>query len=169
MQLGFVVPDLEAAANHWIRLGVGPFFMLEHIQFAECRYRGSPVRVDMSVAVAQWGEVQVELITQHDRTPSIYTEAAVGPHGGLQHLGVMTDSVAHELDRYAALGIEPVQSGSTANGIRFAYVATDRVPGGHPGGMIELIEHGPAIDGFFAMVKNAAVGWDGSKPLRRMT
>jgi len=62
-----------------------------------------------------------------------------------------------------------VQWGSTGNGIHFAYVASDRVPGGHPGGMIELIEHGPAIDGFFAIVKKAALGWDGSKPLRRMT
>ena len=52
MQLGFVVPDLEAAARHWTRLGVGPFFLLEHIQFAECRYKGTPTRFDMSVASA---------------------------------------------------------------------------------------------------------------------
>jgi hypothetical protein len=34
--------------------------------------------------------------------------------------------------------------------------------------MIELIEHGPAIDGFFAMVREAAQGWDGAKPVRRL-
>jgi len=169
MQLGFVVPDLEAAANHWVKLGVGPFFLLEHISFGECFYKGNPTHIDMSVAVGQWGEVQVELITQHNATSSIYTEVAVGPQGALQHLGVMTHSVKAELARYAALGIEPVQWGSTGNGIHFAYVASDRVTGGHPGGMIELIEHGPAIDGFFAIVKKAALGWDGSKPLRRMT
>lgn len=168
MQLGFVVPDLERAIGHWAGLGVGPFFLLEHISFAECLYQGAPTRFDMSVGVAQWGEVQVELIQQHDRVPSIYTEFDGSRAGGLQHLGVMTDSVPAHLERLAARGIVPVQSGATANGIRFAYVATDRVPGAHPGGMIELIEHGPAIDGFFAMVKKAAVGWDGSEPLRRL-
>lgn len=166
MQLGFVVPDLDAAALHWGKLGVGPFFLLEHIQYAECRYRGRPVSFDMSVAVAQWGEVQVELIRQHDATPTIYTTFAGG--AGLQHLGVMTDSVAEQLERLAGQGIQPVQSGSTANGIRFAYVDTDTLPGGHPGGMIELIERGPAIDAFFAMVRAASIGWDGDRPLRRL-
>jgi methylmalonyl-CoA/ethylmalonyl-CoA epimerase len=168
MQLGFVVPDLEAAALHWARLGVGPFFLLEHIQYAECRYRGQAVSFDMSVAVAQWGEVQVELIRQHDPTPTIYTDFADTSGAGLQHVGVMTDSVAAQLERLSARGISPVQSGSTANGIRFAYVDTDALAGGHPGGMIELIERGPAIDGFFAMVRAAAVGWDGERPLRRL-
>jgi methylmalonyl-CoA/ethylmalonyl-CoA epimerase len=168
MQLGFVVPDLEQAASHWARLGVGPFFLLEHIDFAEVRYKGEPTRFDMSVAVGQWGPVQVELIRQYDAVPSIYTDFDGSRAGGLQHLGVMTDSVADHLARLAAEGIEPVQSGSTANGIRFAYVNTDGLPGAHPGGMIELIEHGPAIDGFFDMVREAAVGWDGHKPLRRL-
>lgn len=168
MQLGFVVPDLEAAVAHWARLGVGPFFLLEHIQFAECVYKGAPARFDMSVAVAQWGPVQVELIRQHDAVPSIYTDFDGSRAGGLQHVGVMTDSVADHLERLAAHGVTPVQSGSTANGIRFAYVDTDRLPGAHPGGMIELIEHGPAIDGFFAMVRRAAEGWDGRDPLRRL-
>ena len=63
-----------------------------------------------------------------------------------------------------AARIEAVQRGSTANGIRFAYISTDQ----HPGGMIELIEHGPAIDGFFAMVREAAQGWDGTRPVRRL-
>lgn len=168
MQLGFVVPDLEHAAAHWARLGVGPFFLLEHIQLAECSFRGKPVSFDMSVAVGQWGPVQVELIHQGDSVPTIYTQFDGSRAGGLQHLGVMTDSVAAHLERLAAHGIAPVQAGCTANGIRFAYVDTDGLPGAHPGGMIELIEHGPAIDGFFAMVRAAAENWDGSRPLRRL-
>jgi hypothetical protein len=167
MQLGFVVPDLPAAIRHWVSLGVGPFFLLEHIDFAECRYRGRPANFDLSVAVGQWGAVQVELIRQHDAVPSIYTEFDGSRAGGLQHVGVMTDSVAADLERLGRLGIEAVQSGSTANGIRFAYVNTDTRPGGHPGGMVELIERGPVIDGFFKLVRESAVGWDGSDPVRR--
>lgn len=167
MQLGFVVPDLTAAIRHWVSLGVGPFFLLEHIAFDECRYQGRPAKFDLSVAVGQWGAVQVELIRQHDAVPSIYTEFDGSRAGGLQHVGVMTDSVAADLKRLGRLGIEAVQSGSTANGIRFAYVNTDALPGGHPGGMIELIERGPAIDGFFRLVRESSVGWDGSDPVRR--
>lgn len=168
MQLGFVVPELAAAIRHWTSLGVGPFFLLEHIVFAECRYRGKPAKIDLSVAVGQWGAVQVELIRQHDSTPSIYTDFDGSRAGGLQHIGVMTDSVAGDLERLGRLGIEPVQSGSTANGIRFAYVNTDALPGGHPGGMVELIERGPAIEGFFRLVRESSVGWDGSEPVRRL-
>jgi methylmalonyl-CoA/ethylmalonyl-CoA epimerase len=165
MQLGFVVPDLERAALHWsATVGVGPFFLLEHVQFAETFYKGEPTVVDMSVGVAQWGHVQVELVQQFNDAPSIYSEFPGRALGGLQHLGVMTDSVGRDLERLRPLGIDPVQWGSTTNGIRFAYLATDE----HPGAMIELIEHGPAIDGFFAIVRDAARGWDGSKPLRRL-
>lgn len=167
MQLGFVVADLEAAIRHWTSLGIGPFFLLEHIEFAECRYRGQPTKIDLSVAVGQWGPVQVELIRQHDDVPSIYTTFDGSRAGGLQHVGVMTDSVADHLARLGRLGIQPVQTGSTANGIRFAYVNTDALPGAHPGGMLELIEHGQVIDGFFKLVRESSVGWDGRNPVRR--
>jgi len=168
MQLGFVVPDIEAAARHWGSLGAGPFFLLEHLSYAECSFLGEPLHMDMSVAVGQWGEVQVELIQQHDDVPSIYTSFDGSRSGGLQHVGVMTDSVSEHLARLEPHGIRPVQQGSTANGIRFAYVNTDRLPGAHPGGMIELIERGSAIEGFFALVKRASVGWDGLGPVRRL-
>jgi methylmalonyl-CoA/ethylmalonyl-CoA epimerase len=165
MQLGFVVPDLERAMEHWSgTIGVGPFFVLSHIQFAETFYKGKPTSFDMSVGVAQWGEVQVELIQQFDDVPSIYSEFPGRALGGLQHLGVMTRSVADDIERLRTRGIEPTQWGSTANGIRFAYVSTDQ----HPGAMIELIEHGPAIDGFFGMVREAARDWDGRQPVRRL-
>ena len=35
--------------------------------------------------------------------------------------------------------------------------------------MIELIETGPAVQAFFAMVRKAAENWDGTRPLRRLT
>jgi hypothetical protein len=165
MQLGFVVPDLEHGMRHWLdKVGIGPFFVLEHVKFAQVVYKGKPSGIDMSVAIAQWGEVQVELIQQFNDAPSIYSEFTGREKGGLQHVGVMTNSVADDLVRLRKLGIEAVQQGHTGTGIRFAYLDTDD----HPGAMIELIEAGPAITGFFQMVKDAAHGWDGSEPIRRM-
>ena len=110
------------------------------------------------------GEMQIELIVQHDDTPTIYSEFRTRHCTGLQHVGVMTSSVEEDLARLKLRGIEPVQWGSTATGIRFAYLNTDE----HAGGMLELIERGPAIEAFFGMVRQASVGWDGSKPLRRL-
>ncbi len=165
MQLGFVVPDLEHGMRHWLdKVGIGPFFVLEHVKFAQVVYKGKPSGIDMSVAIAQWGEVQVELIQQFNDAPSIYSEFTGRDKGGLQHVGVMTNSVADDLVRLGKLGIEAVQQGHTGTGIRFAYLDTDD----HPGAMIELIEAGPAITGFFQMVKDAARDWDGSEPIRRM-
>jgi len=166
MQNGFVVSDLEAAVKHWSgKLGVGPFFLLEHIPFGTLYFRGRPVTFDMSVALAQWGEMQIELIVQHDEMPSIYSEFRTRHGTGLQHVGVMTADLDADLARLRLNSVEPVQWGSTSTGIRFAYVNTDD----HAGGMLELIERGPAIEAFFGMVRQAAVAWDGSKPLRRLT
>lgn len=165
VQNAFVVRDIDSAVNYWsTNIGVGPFYLLDHIQYGDVYFRGAPLKFDMSVAIAQWGDVQIELIQQHDMAASIYSEF-LNRHGeGLQHLGVMTTSLDEHLARLAPLGIEPVQWGATANGMRFAYLNTDR----QAGGMIELIETGPAVEAFFAKIRKAAAGWDGSRPLRRL-
>ena len=165
VQNGFVVRDLEAAVAHWSgTLGIGPFYAIEHIPFGPAYFRGAPLGIDMSVAIAQWGEIQIELIVQHDTAPSIYTEFAARHGAGLQHVGVMTDSVDRHLESLREFGIEPVQWGETAAGMRFAYIDTDL----HPGAMIELIESGPAVEAFFSKVRKGASAWDGTRPLRRL-
>jgi uncharacterized protein (AIM24 family) len=165
MQNGYVVRDLERAMHHWTQVvGVGPFFVLEHIEFAELLLRGEPTRIDLSVAVAYWGDVQVELIYQEGAAPSIYSEYAAAKGEGLQHVGVMTESVEAHLQELRAVGVKPVQWGATAAGIRFAYVNTDQ----HSGGMIELIERGRAIESFFNMAREAARDWNGRDPIRRI-
>ncbi len=165
VQNAFVVHDMEAAVAHWSsKIGIGPFYLLEHVAFGPVHFRGAPLTLDMSVAIAQWGPIQIELIVQHDDAASIYTEFAARCGEGLQHIGVLCESLDAELERHRAQGILPVQWGATAAGMRFAYLDTDA----HPGGMIELIENGPAVEAFFAMVKKGAANWDGSRPLRRL-
>jgi len=164
MQNAYLVRDLEGALDHWTRvMGVGPFHLFERVEFAQIWHRGRPAHdIDMSVAIAYWGDLQIELIRQNNDAPSIFSDFA--PQTGLQHLGVITESVDKDLARLAPLGIEPIQHGTTAGGLRFAYVSTDR----HPGGMIELIESNPGMQRFFAKMRNASVGWDGKDPIRRV-
>ena len=164
MQNAYVVPDLEAAIDHWARVvQVGPFYVFDHIPFAELYFRGKPATIDFSAAIAYSGELQIELILQHDDAPSIYSEFSKGGRWGLQHVAVMTESVDRDLEDLARIGVEPVQHGRTGWGARFAYVSTDF----HPGGMIELVESGPAILGAFKTIRDASIDWDGKNPIRR--
>lgn len=159
MQNAFVVDDLEATLDHWNnKMGVGPFYVFEHIQFAEAYFRGKPAGCDITAAIGYWGDVQLEFIKQHNSAPSIYQEFTDSKLRGLQHMGVMTHQLDEDLRRLKALGIEPVQSGSMPTGLRFAYVNSDF----HPGAMIELIEPVPAITGYFEVMKKAAADWDGT-------
>lgn len=165
MQFAFVVPDFERALEHWTNvMHVGPFFLMEHIAFAECEYRGKPANIDLTVAIAYWGDMQIEIIHQQDSSPSIYTEFLGRGLSGLQHVGVLTESVDEDLARLAGQGIVPVQQGRTATGIRFAYVSTDY----HPGAMVELIGATRGVRDFFEMMRVAARDWDGRDPVRKI-
>jgi methylmalonyl-CoA/ethylmalonyl-CoA epimerase len=165
VQNAFVVDDLDAALAHWtVRMGVGPFFVLERVKFGEVTFRGAPAGdIDLTVAIAYWGDLQIELIRQNCATPSIYTEFASARGTGMHHMGVLTDDLDEHLRLLAVRGIEPVQHGATAVGMRFAYVSTDF----HPGGMVELIEAGPAVRSAFDGMRAAAARWDGRDPVRR--
>ena len=163
-QAAFVVDDLDAALHHWTRvMGVGPFWVLDHIQFDEIYYRGKPTDADTTAAMGYWGDLQIELIVQHNRAPSIYTEFLDRGYRGMQHMAVMTDDLNAHLARIKPLGITSTQHGKVKDSIRFAYVSSDF----HPGGMIELVEATDAIVGAFDFMRAAARDWDGKDPVRR--
>ncbi len=62
-QNGYVVRDIESAMKHWTEvLGVGPFFYFERVPVHDFRYRGEPSPVDLSIALANSGALQIELI-----------------------------------------------------------------------------------------------------------
>jgi hypothetical protein len=162
MQNGYVVRDWRAAAEYWSReLGVGPFFVMEHIRFRHCSFRGAPAAIDMSVAIAYSGDHQIELVEQHNDAPSIYREFLDERGEGLQHVGVLVDGIEPIISA-ARWGERVIQSGETLVGQRFAYVDV----GPHPGAMIELIEVDAQARAAFAYMKKAAAGWNGERPIR---
>ena len=161
-QNGFAVHEWRPAAEHWIEvMGVGPFFIMEHIEFEWCTFRGEPVEIDMSVALAFTGGQQIELVQQHCDTPSIYTEFLANNAPGLQHMGVLVDDLQATLDE-RKLRDKIVQEGRTAGGINFAYVDTIH----HNGTMIELIEADEGVRSAFGFMRKASEDWDGSDPIR---
>jgi len=162
MQNGFVVADWREAAEHWAEtLGTGPFFVVEHIEFAECRYRGERTAIDMSVAIAYAGDLQIELVQQHNDAPSIYRDFLRDNAPGLQHVGALTDNLDRALDENR-LRERIVQDGITASGQRFAYVDTVL----HNGSMLEIIETDAAMLKSFDYMQNAARNWDGTNAIR---
>ena len=72
MQLAFVPADFDAALQHWIGLGAGPFFALDHVRLEDVTYLGKPAEIDFSMVIGYWGDLQIELIRQHNDAPSIY-------------------------------------------------------------------------------------------------
>lgn len=162
LQNGYVVRDWRVAAEHWSRvLGVGPFFVTEHIQFEHCMYRGQAAPIDVSVAIAYSGDLQIELVQQHNDTPSIYRDYLDAYGEGLQHVGALVDSVDGVLAAGGWHGAV-IQRGETKAGQRFAYVDI----GCHPGGMLELIEVDATARSAFAYMKGRAATWDGERPIR---
>lgn len=162
MQNGFVVSDWREAAEHWAQaLGTGPFFVVEHIEFAECRYRGEPSNIDMSVAIAYAGDFQIELVQQHNDAPSIYRDFLENNAPGLQHVGALTEDLDRALDANDLRG-RIVQDGTTSSGQRFAYVDTVM----HNGTMLEIVETDASMLKSFDYMKNAARNWDGKTAIR---
>ena len=101
--------------QHWLaKVGLGPFYIIENVQYAEAFHRGHADDIDMAVALAQWGEVQVELIQQRNDAPSIYTEFPGRKLGGLQHRRRHDAQPRRTISStLRAEGIEPVQWGAT--------------------------------------------------------
>lgn len=165
MQNGYVVRDLDAAMRHWVEgLGVGPFYVLPRVDFAETLFRGQKVDIQMAVASAYSGDLQIELVQQLNDAPSVYREFLDAGRQGLHHVGVASSDYAADLARAQAHGMRVAQGGSTLAGTGFAYFDNQ---GDFPGTMVELFEATPPLMKFFAKVKAASQNWDGSDPIRR--
>lgn len=157
IQIAWVVPDLEAAAWRWHRtMGIGPFLVNRHITIGNPLYRGQPQATDFSTAIAQAGPVQIELVEQHDDTPSCYRDTVPRGSEAMHHVAIMVADYAAALASYTAQGFAVASEGEFGD-VRFAYV--DSSPSiGH---MIEILEDKPGIQRFFGAVRRAAEGWDG--------
>ena len=162
MQMAWVVDDLEASMRRWIEQhGAGPFHVLRHCAVQNVRYRGRPATVDMDVAIAQSGGVQIELIQQHDDAPSCYRDMYPMGREGFHHLCYVVDDLRGALAHFAKLGQPPAIEGNFGN-VEFAYVDTRA----GIGCMTELVGRHPDIEAFFTMIADSARGWDGREPVR---
>ena len=164
-QIAFVVKDIDTAMAYWSEtLGVGPFFIKRHISFDNYVYREKAIPSPIiSIALANSGNIQIEIIAQHDDVPSIYKEFLDSGNQGLQHVSAwLTCTEFDERKRdLAERGYEMAQECSIASsGVRLAYYSTETGPGGFIYEISDLRDerHYARVLG----IKEAAVKWSGS-------
>ncbi len=160
-QNAWVVDDLESAIDHWANaLGVGPFFVTEYRNvFEDVLYRGEPGELDMKVALAQNGPIQIELIEPLN-TPSAYRDS-VQSGTGFHHMCAWSNDVSADVTNLAELGY-PAANTARVRDIEIAYVDTRPLLGC----MLEFVTLNPSTRERFAEIAGAGANWDGKKPIR---
>ncbi|MFY0634559.1 MAG: VOC family protein [Vannielia sp.] len=162
-QLGIVVDDIEAGMKHWSEvMGVGPWFYNPQVPIENYTYGGQSYVPHNSVALANSGEMQVELIQTRNDVPSMYRDYMQKGLRGLQHVAFWTTQFDDDLAMMEARGFTVKMSGTVGQNGRFVYFEQEH----HPGTCIELSEVMGPKGRMFDMIREAAVGWDGSEPVR---
>ena len=163
-QLGFIVDDIDEAAGRWAAtFGVGPFRVQPG---GPLKYVAGGVEstIDLQTAVAQAGPVQIELIRQRDRTPSIFLDhhEKFGGGAALHQVSTITADFDAKVAQYRDQGYE-IAADVYSPGFHLAFVDTLADFGFY----VELVD-GPAqfIEGPAAVAASCA-RWDGvTAPVR---
>lgn len=164
-QIGYVVRDIEAAMKQWHAAGVGPWFHAVDVKVDNFMHRGQDSNATFSVAVANSGDMQIELIQMTNEGPSVWKEFADAGGHGIQHVAYWTKDYQRVLDRALALGHRVAQQGQIGGPTgRFCYF--DSLT--NPGTVIELSDISGPKGQMFEQVRLAAVDWDGSNPFRKV-
>lgn len=167
-QIAYFCEDVRrAASDHHALTGSGPFFVADHIPLARAVHRGVDRPLDHSSAYGQWGEVMVEFVQQNNAGPSPFRDLYREGSGrwGLHHLALFVDDVDAELERYAAAGHPTALRAEMNDGFLFAFADTVATLG-H---MTELYAPVLALTDFYAVVADAAAGWNGDDLIRTIS
>jgi catechol 2,3-dioxygenase-like lactoylglutathione lyase family enzyme len=162
-QIGYVVRDIDASMDNWVEHGVGPWFYVDRVQMDYFRHRGADSDMQMSVAIANSGDVQIELIQQRNDAPSIYKEFLDAGRAGMQHIAYWTTDFQAVYDQAVADGYVIAQEGSIGGERgRFAYLDTEH----DAGTVIEISDVSGSKGQLFSYIRDVAAGWDGTDPIR---
>jgi len=144
-------------------LGGGPWYYIDRVKTDYFRHRGEDSDVSMSIALANSGDLQIELIQQRNDAPSMYRDHLRDHGEGLQHMSYWTENYQSLYDRAISAGFVVGHEGQIGGPQgRFAYFETS----GHAGTVVEISDISGGKGRFFGHVRKAAANWDGSEPVR---
>lgn len=163
-QIGYIVHDLDESVSSWLAQGVGPWFTMRDIEQKDCQYRGEIASATTSLAFANSGPMQIELIQQVDDTPSIYREFLETQGEGFHQLAYWATDFDAVMARADAAGWPVVWAGSGGT-VRFTYFELDpRIST-----IIEVTELNESTQGLADLLESAAAEWDGvTDPVRSL-
>jgi len=159
-QSAYLVRDLDAAVSWWAAIGVGPFLAMARQRMQGYVHRGETVDPELTLAFANSGELQIELIVTHDDRPSPFRDALAAGHDGAHHLAWWVADWSAWEHAATEAGWEPVTHGDGGGFANFAYYDI--------GGplLAEVMELNDATRWLTDTVRSAHRGWNGSEPLR---
>ena len=159
-QLGYVVEGLETAAWSWVeKAGVGPWTVIPHVTLDYFNYQGEPSEVEMGIAMAFTGSMQIELIQQHNKAPSMYQDFMNDFDEGIQHVCFYPEDYDSALTSLTEKGMKVGQDGAI-RGMRFAYLE------GMDGNILEIGDIPKSVRFRRQEDIASAANWDGSNPVR---
>lgn len=166
MQFCWLVPDLDAAMATWTRrAGIGPFFRFDSVSYDQPRYRGKPGgNAAIAAAIAQAGDVQIELVCVKDQIPSIWQEGPCAGKGGFHHAAIYCANYDATVKSYIEAGSPMIFDGLML-GYRVGWIDTVSTLGFYT----ELIDANPVAEKVFAQFRAAAKDWDGKDPVRQLS
>jgi hypothetical protein len=120
--------------------------------------------VQIQVAVAQAGPVQIELIQQHCRTPSIFRNWSRGGTSAFHQIATVTDDYEGKKARFEGLGYKIAAESDTGK-FRVAHVDTSADFGFYT----EVVESYPGLLTQVRAISDTCASWNGIDPVRIMT
>ena len=128
-QQAYLVNDIHAGIEHWNRLfHAGPFIVVPHHKTDRFEYRGSSQEADVTYAFGYLGDIMIQLIEQHDDTPSIYRDMYAAGEEGFHHVATLVHDFEAEFQRLEGLGFT-CATRLFADGVDAAYFDTRHVVG----------------------------------------
>jgi hypothetical protein len=162
-QNAWVVNNIEDACMKWVNeMGVGPFFVSDYKPgtFESITYRGEAADLSMRVAIAQAGNVQIELIEPRTEACA-YRDSIPAGSEGFHHMCVWTLNFDADKAYFESLGYATANAGKIGK-VEFAYFDTRPLMGC----MMEVVTKNPGTVERFEMIAETARNWDGKDPIR---
>jgi hypothetical protein len=163
-QLGYITRDLEGAVGLLVETaGIGPWFVRDRCLTGVIN-RGQEISINIKVALANSGALQLELIQPRVDEPSVYNEwLAKYPELLLvQHVSSWSENFDESYASALRSGYQAALQGATGSG-RFAYFQhPDR-----PDFTFEVAELTEVRRTGMQQIADAAKNWDGRNPVRQ--
>jgi len=163
-QNAYIVSDLRDGIERWLSIGIGPWMVLPSFRQVDSEYRGQATAPVVSIAFANSGPLQIELIQQEDESPSIYKEFTDGGGTGFHHVAFWSEDFDATMAAATAAGWPVVHHGTGGGIAKFAYLDAR----GMPATVVEVMELNATTMWMTTMVREAAQGWDGHDPIRTL-